>query len=122
MEVQKEKIMSALGERIRFIRHKRSLSQEELAFRANINSAYLGQVERGLRCPTIDTLCKIALALEVTPADLMRSTDLPDGAVGYDQRLKEHCQGCHRKSWDSFLELWRKWWSYYSSKVEKGSE
>lgn len=89
MEDQKEKIMGALGERIRSIRHRLSISQEELAFRAHLNSAYLGQVERGRRCPTIDTLCKIALALEVTPADLMRSTDLPDGAVGYDQRLKE---------------------------------
>ncbi|NBK79722.1 XRE family transcriptional regulator [bacterium D16-76] len=89
MDVQRENIMKALGERIRSIRHKLSISQEELAFRAKLNSAYLGQVERGLRCPTIDTLCRIALALEITPADLLRSEDLPDGAVGYDQRMKE---------------------------------
>ena len=78
----------AVAARIKYFRHLRSMSQEELALRANINPAYYGQVERGLKCPTIDTLYKIALALEVSPAEFLRSDALP-GYTADSQRLRE---------------------------------
>ena len=61
MDEQKREITIAVGSRIKYFRHVNSLSQEDLALRAGLNPAYFGQVERGLKCPTIDTLCKIAV-------------------------------------------------------------
>lgn len=89
MDDQKQRITAAVAARIKQFRRARAMSQEELALRANINPAYYGQVERGLKCPTVDTLCKIAQALEIPPAELLR-TDAPPGySTGREQRLRE---------------------------------
>lgn len=71
MEEQKKWITLETAARIRHFRRINSLSQEELALRANLNPAYLGQVERGLKCPTIDTLYKISNALGVSLSELL---------------------------------------------------
>lgn len=86
---QKREITMAVASRIKSFRHVRSMSQEELALSANINPAYYGQVERGLKCPTIDTLYKIAKALDIPPAEFLRSDALPSYASDHTQRLKE---------------------------------
>lgn len=69
---QKKEITVAVAARIRFFRHMKNMSQEDLALRANINPAYLGQVERGLKCPTVDTLYKISKGLEIPLPELLR--------------------------------------------------
>lgn len=86
MDDQKQKIMKEVGDRIKYFRRLKSVSQEELALQANLNPAYFGQVERGVKCPTIDTLCKIASALEVSPAELLQSDDRPAHPSEYNSR------------------------------------
>lgn len=56
---------------IRNLRKKKSLTQERLAELANINTTYLGKIERGESSPTIDTLAKIAKALDMSLLDLL---------------------------------------------------
>ena len=51
-----------VGERIRYFRNLRGWSQETLALQAEINPAFLGHLERGLKSPTIKTLEKIVRA------------------------------------------------------------
>lgn len=63
-----------LGLRIRQLRNEKHMSQEELAFKAGISPAHLGQIERAVKNPTIDTIGKIASALDVPVTDLF-STD-----------------------------------------------
>ena len=58
-------IATALGLRIRELRNERHMSQEELAFKAGISAAHLGQIERALKNPTVDTVAKIAAAMGV---------------------------------------------------------
>lgn len=55
-----------VGERIKFFRNKLGWSQEKLALQAEINTAFLGHLERGLKNPTIKTLEKITFALGVS--------------------------------------------------------
>lgn len=64
--------MQATADRIRRLRKQKDISQEELALRAGINTVYYGQIERGQKCPTVDTLYKIAVGLEVPLPDLVR--------------------------------------------------
>lgn len=52
-----------VGERIRYHRLQRGMSQEKLALLAGINPAFLGHLERGLKSPTFTTLDKIMEAL-----------------------------------------------------------
>lgn len=65
-------ISSFLGNRIREYRREQGLSQEELAYRASLSAAHLGQIERGLKCPTIDTVNQLANALDITISDLFQ--------------------------------------------------
>lgn len=59
-----------VGGRIRYFRHLRKLSQEQLALQAGINPAFLGHLERGLKSPTITTLEKLVRALDITLEEL----------------------------------------------------
>lgn len=70
--MRKQQIMQATADRIRHLRKQKEISQEELALRAGINTVYYGQIERGQKCPTVDTLYKIAVGLEVPLPDLLR--------------------------------------------------
>lgn len=81
MDKLKQEITSAVGARIRHFRHMHNFSQEQVALSAGLNPAYYGQIERGQKCPTIDSLYRIALSLEVPLSELVRfdsqSTDSP---------------------------------------------
>ena len=58
-------INKQLGYRIRYLRQQKGLSIESLALEAEINRNYLGDLERGMRNPTVVVLNKIAKALDV---------------------------------------------------------
>jgi transcriptional regulator with XRE-family HTH domain len=66
-----EELALALGQNLLRSRRRVSLSQEEVAFRAGLQHTEVGQLERGLRVPRIDTLVKLAGALEIPPGDLL---------------------------------------------------
>jgi transcriptional regulator with XRE-family HTH domain len=57
--------MSMIGSRIRDERKKHSLTLAELSERADISSNFLGNIERGVDTPSVETLLKIANALFV---------------------------------------------------------
>lgn len=52
-------------------RKRLGLSQENAAFRASIHRTEWSLLERGVRCPRIDTLVRLAGGLGVTPNDLL---------------------------------------------------
>ena len=89
MDAKKQELTEAVGKRIRTLRHLQSISQEEVALRANLNPAYYGQVERGLKCPTIDTLYKIAQALGTSLPELLRTDAIPSQTSNYSHRVEE---------------------------------
>lgn len=61
-----------MGERIRSFRKEKNLSQEELAYRASIHPTYVGQLERGEKNATLDSMEKITTALEITLEELFK--------------------------------------------------
>lgn len=63
-----------VGERIRYHRLQRGMSQEKLALLAGINPAFLGHLERGLKSPTFTTLDKIVEALELNYSEFFNDT------------------------------------------------
>lgn len=64
------KITESVGEKIRSLRKERGLSQESLALKAGLNTSYMGQIERAEKSATIDSLEKIANALDVPIEEL----------------------------------------------------
>lgn len=61
----KQNILIKFGERVRKIRKEKSLSQEELAHKADLHRTYIGMIERAEKNITLINIEKIANALEV---------------------------------------------------------
>ena len=66
-------IKQKFGERVRYLRTKESISQEELGYKAKIHRTYIGSVERGEQNVSIVNIEKIATALNVSLSDLFNS-------------------------------------------------
>src|SRR6059058_1540746 len=54
-----------LGQRLRALRKQRGLSQERLGDRAGLSGKFIGEVERGEKSISIDSLYHVSVALEV---------------------------------------------------------
>ena len=64
-------IRKRLGLRIREIRIKKGLSQEDLAHESNLHRTYISDIERGSRNVSIQNIEKIAKALKIPLKGLM---------------------------------------------------
>lgn len=60
-----------VGEVIREYRTKKGVSQEVLSGLADIGRTHLSAIERGERKPTLETLYRIATALDVNMSDIV---------------------------------------------------
>jgi len=63
-------------------RKRAGLSQEALGFRASLHRTEVGLLERGATVPRIDTLIKLASALNLPPGDLLEGIGWEPGEVG----------------------------------------
>lgn len=74
MDTKYELRMKKIGLNISYYRKLRSLTQEQLAERADMDRAYLGKIEAPnmLRPFSLETLFKISDALEVSESDLLK--------------------------------------------------
>ena len=68
----KQKILITFGERVRKIRKEKGLSQEGLAHKADLHRTYIGMIERAEKNITLINIEKIANALEVDIANLIK--------------------------------------------------
>ena len=65
-------IRQTLSTNIKKYRLKQNMSQEDLAFQCELHRTYISDVERYNRNISIDNVAKIASALHVSPADLLK--------------------------------------------------
>lgn len=68
-------LLTRIGLRIVRRREALGLSQRDLAEKLEIPPPNLSKIEHGERNLTIRTLCKLAAALEMTPAELFTGTN-----------------------------------------------
>jgi transcriptional regulator with XRE-family HTH domain len=64
------RLRTFLARRLRAIRRARGLSQEALGERCGLSGKFIGEVERGLKSISVDSLYRVAVALRV-PLDLL---------------------------------------------------
>lgn len=65
-----------IGERIRSLRKARGLSQEELAEKAAVHYTFIGQVERGEKNFSIDTLERVIIGLDTSFEEIFRGLSI----------------------------------------------
>lgn len=64
-------IAKQFGKNVRKYRIMLKLSQEELAHRAELHRTQITLIESGKRCPRLDTIYKLATALNIKPEELL---------------------------------------------------
>jgi transcriptional regulator with XRE-family HTH domain len=88
-EMAETTLREAIGAVLREERQRRELVLRALAARAGVAPAYLGEVERGLKEPSSETLGRLAAALDLPLADLLRrAADSLDGGRPRPGRLE----------------------------------
>ncbi|MEX1232914.1 MAG: helix-turn-helix transcriptional regulator [Planctomycetaceae bacterium] len=68
--MDKTQVKLFFGARLRELRKSRGWSQEDFALRAALDRSYIGGVERGERNISLENICLIATALEISPSTL----------------------------------------------------
>lgn len=60
------------GERLKELRAKNDLTQEDLAYKVGVDRSYMGFLERGEKNPTLEKLNLIAKAFKISLSDLFK--------------------------------------------------
>jgi transcriptional regulator with XRE-family HTH domain len=69
------------------------MSQDEVAFRAGVHRTEVSQLERGLRHARVDTVAKLAAALEINPGNLFEGIVWEPGNVRVGRFIAQEVPG-----------------------------
>ena len=94
----------AIGKNIRTARIAKMMRQEELAEKTNLSPTYIGMIERGEKCPSLDSFIAIVNALEVS-ADVILCTELSTGYAVKNSILNEKLEKLTREDQDRIYDV-----------------
>ncbi len=92
---------AAMGRRMKLKRREKKMSQEEMAKAVQISMSFYGNIERGKRIPSIDTLVAIANVLDVGTDYLLAESV----TAAYAQRSPEELRLLRRYLREKVAEL-----------------
>jgi len=70
---KKNNLLVLFGNQLKTLRKERNISQEELAFKAELDRTYISGLECGKRNPTLKILVKLAVSLNMSPSELLKN-------------------------------------------------
>lgn len=70
-----EKYQKTFVANVKLFRHKKGLSQAELAEACNVSTGTIGNIECGIAKPSFDLIISMANVLNVEPAELFATTE-----------------------------------------------
>lgn len=68
-----EAILKALASELKSRRHLLGISQDELAFRADLSRTFIGKMELAQTQPALNAMFHLASALELNPSEFVQS-------------------------------------------------
>ena len=80
---------------IKYYRYQNNLSQEKLAELCALSPRYLTDVERGMHCPTILKIEKIAIALNIEPYMLFQNPKRDKKIIEKMKNVRQYNQKKH---------------------------
>lgn len=69
---EKQKFAKHIGKRLRSVREKSGLSQEQLSEKAGYYRTYVGHIENGNHSPSVHTMWRLAKVMKVDLGDLLK--------------------------------------------------
>jgi len=70
INIKNKAFLVAFGNHLRKLRKEKDLSQEHLAYEADVPISQIGRIERGEINTTISTVYQLSTALQLEPSDL----------------------------------------------------
>lgn len=64
-----------LGELLKNARNAAKMTQEDLAFKAGVDRAYISQLEHDKKSPTVQMLFRLCHAMEASPGQIIRTLE-----------------------------------------------
>lgn len=105
-------VVKEVGKKIRHLRTSRfgpRMTQEDLAEKAEISVSFLSMIERGERAPHLETVAKLASALQVPLTELFSFDGDPEKLDALFKPLVEFCrkQAMTKKDIDRLISVAR---------------
>jgi transcriptional regulator with XRE-family HTH domain len=86
--------MRLFGQRVREVRKKLELTLEQASERADLSAKFVGEVERGMRRPSFESILALARALNVAPVTFFQLEEAGVHGTAVRQRIEEVLAGC----------------------------
>jgi transcriptional regulator with XRE-family HTH domain len=87
--VGRQSVLESVGANIRRVRDRRGVTQQSLAELADLDQRFVQRVERGRTNMSVLVLVKLASALGVTPATLLRPARIKPPVAGRPRRIHQ---------------------------------
>ena len=97
--MDQEQINIVIGKRVKDLRNRNGLTQQELADRTELTKGFISQLERGQVSPSVVTLMDMIECLGVTPEEFFKSSAPEQVVFTQSDYFVKSDEGCGEKTW-----------------------
>jgi transcriptional regulator with XRE-family HTH domain len=100
-------IKRAVGKRIKIVRQRSGLTQDQLAERVGLSPKYISGIERGVENPTMDILLRVAKMLGVEPYDLFLFGESEESEKALRKGIEKMVREADREKLQLYFDVMR---------------
>lgn len=101
-------VKRAVGKRIKIVRQRNGLTQDQLAEQVGLSPKYISGIERGVENPTMDILIRLAKMLGVEPYDLFLFGESEESEKALRKGIEKMVREADREKLQLFFDVMRK--------------
>ena len=101
-------IKRAVGKRIKIVRQRSGLTQDQLAEEVGLSPKYISGIERGVENPTMDILIRLAKVLGVEPYDLFLFGESEESEKALRKGIEKMVREAGREKLQLYFDVMRK--------------
>jgi len=100
-------IKRAVGKRIKIVRQRNGLTQDQLAEQLGLSTKYISGIERGVENPTMDILLRVAKMLGVEPYDLFLFGESEESEKALRKGIEKMVREADREKLQLYFDVMR---------------
>ena len=100
-------IKRAVGKRIKIVRQRNGLTQDQLAEQLGLSTKYISGIERGVENPTMDILLRVAKMLRVEPYDLFLFGESEESEKALRKGIEKMVREADREKLQLYFDVMR---------------
>ena len=100
-------IKRAVGKRIKIVRQRSGLTQDQVAEQVGLSPKYISGIERGVENPTMDILLRVAKILEVEPYDLFLFGESEESEKALRKGIEKMVREADREKLQLYFDVMR---------------